>query len=193
MTFSLKLKPKFLICSLLTLLFSLCVGYGAYFLATTEIMTDDGPLDGSAKALIVVLFAVVAVAWLFSFLVLVRQARRGTALLMDQEGIHDTLSVSLFGIFLFAVPIRRIPYDAIRFTRELGVLVAHLDKSKLDILPLFRLFVREEFRFFPGFVEEDGEEVENLLSRYVTLPTEDEYDLDDEDENKDSAEEDSEE
>lgn len=81
-----------------------------------------------------------------TFLTMIRQMMIGYAFSMDAEGIHLTATAINVLAFIFIVPIRKIPYSAIeKVSQENGSLCLHIDKSEIDIIPIFRVFARKKY------------------------------------------------
>lgn len=148
------------------------VGWGIYFVNHETILMEDGaPMDVGTKRMMSVLFGLILLSWCLSLLVLLRQMLLGQAFVLDAQGVHGTASALLLFTVLLVVPVRHIPFAAVtRITRQNAMLTLHLDKSKLDVFPLFRPFVRKEYHLFMGFTKESPREIrealEEMLARY---------------------------
>ena len=115
-----------------------------------------------------VLLCLVALSWTASFFVLVRQMTVGYAFYMDGSGIHQTATAVTVLAFIFVSPVKRIPYNAIIETdAQNGVLTLKLGKSKMEIFPVFKPFVRKEYHFFFGFTKEKQSEIKQALARLM--------------------------
>ena len=169
MTFKARLNLKFYIVSVLLLCLVLFAWYGIYFLNTNEILMEDNtPMDSGTKGTFTALMSVVAVSWTMSFFALVRQIVAGIAFCMDNDGIHTTATAVMILAFIFVVPIKTIPYDAIAQVHEdNGILSVKIDKSKISVLPILKLFVRMEYRFFSGFTKENSSEIKQMLTQFI--------------------------
>ena len=169
MTFKAKLNMKFYIISVLLLCLVLFVWYGIYFLNANEILMENTtPMDSGTKGLLTVLMSIVAVSWTMSFFTLVRQIIAGIAFYMDNDGIHTTATAVMFLAFIFIMPIKGIPYDAIvQVYEDNGILSIKLDKSKISALPILKLFVRKEYHFFSGFTKENSSEIKQMLNQLI--------------------------
>ena len=169
MMFKARLNLKFYIVSVLLLCLVLFVWYGIYFLNTNEILMEDNtPMDSGTKGLFTALMSIVAVSWTMSFLALVRQIVSGIAFCMDDDGIHTTATAVMVLAFIFVVPIKTIPYDAIvQIYEDNGILSIKLDKSKISTLPILKLFVGKEYRFFSGFTKENSSEIKQMLTQFI--------------------------
>ena len=147
------------------------VAYGIYFVNHEVILMEDGtPMGTGTKWMMSVLFGIVLLSWCLSLLTLVRQMLLGQAFVLDAQGVHGTASALLIFTLLLVVPVRSIPFAAVtRITKQNAMLTLHLDKSKLDVFPLFRPFVRKEYRLFMGFTKESPREIreglEEMLAR----------------------------
>ena len=169
MTFKARLNLKFYIVSVLLLCLVLFICYGIYFLNTNEIlMEDNSAMDSGTKALFTVFMSLVGFSWTMSLFTLVRQIIAGIAFYMDNDGIHTTATAVMVLAFIFVVPVKTIPYDAIvQVSEDNGILSIKLDKSKIAVLPILRLFVRKEYHFFSGFTKENLSEVKQILNQFV--------------------------
>lgn len=169
MAFRAKLNLKFYIVSVLLLCLVLFVWYGIYFLNTNEIlMEDNSAMASGTKALFTALMSIVAVSWTMSLFALLRQIIVGIAFCMDNDGIHTTATAVMVLAFIFVVPIKIIPYDAIvQVYEDNGILSIKLDKSKIAVLPILRPFVRKEYHFFSGFTKEKAIEIERVLNQFI--------------------------
>ena len=169
MTFKAKLNLKFYIVSVLLLCFVLFVWYGIYYLNANEILMEDNtPMDSGTKGLFTALMSLVAVSWTMSFFALVRQIVAGIAFCMDNDGIHTTATTVRVLAFIFVVPIKTIPYDAIvQIHEDNGILSIKLDKSKISALPILKSFVGKEYHFFAGFTKENSSEIKQMLNQFI--------------------------
>lgn len=169
MGFKAKLNAKFYIAVLL-LLVIVAIGWnGIYFLNTNEILMEDNmPMDSRTKALFTFLMSVIILSWTASFFTLVRQLLFGSAFVIDENGIHNTATAMVVLAFILVVPVRTIPFSAIKkVSDENGVLTLHIDKTKIDVLPLLRPFVRKRFNLFSGFTSESSDDVKAELKRHI--------------------------
>ena len=170
MNFKAKLNTKFYIVSVI-LLGMVALGiYGLYFLNANEILMDDAPMDATTKTILSALIGVIVLSWALSLLALIRQMVLGYAFCIDDKGIHRTLTAVNVLAFIFIVPIKCIPYEAIeRASIEGGILTLHIDKKKVDVLSILRPFVRKEYHLFAGFTSEMQEDIKNELSKYFNV------------------------
>ena len=164
-----KLNFKFYIVFALLLGSVVLAWYGIYFLNANEILVEDGsPLDASTKMLFTILTSLVAISWTISLFTLLRQIIIGSAFYVDKDGIHTTATAFVIFAFIFIVPIKTIPYDAIAQVHEdNGILSVKIDKSKISVLPILKLFVRMEYRFFSGFTKENSSEIKQMLTQFI--------------------------
>ena len=171
MSFTAKLNLKFYIISALLFLLVAIGWYGIYFLNTNEILLEDGAvLENDAKIIFSIIIAIIVLSWTLSFITLVRQAVLGFAFVLDSQGINYTATAINILAFIFVVPIKRIPYNAIKgITDEDGLLTLSIDKKKLDVFFLFRPFVRKKYHLFSGFTVDSKEEIINTLNKYVQV------------------------
>ena len=167
MIFKARLNLKFYIISIVLLCLVAFVWYGIYFLNTNEILMEDNtPMSAGTKAVFTVFMSMIALSW--TLLVLIRQMVIGLAFCIDKSGICTTATASLVLAFIFIVPIRRIPYDAIiQVSEKDGGLMVELNKSKIEASPVFKFFARNEFHFFLGFTKEKQNEIKQALNQYM--------------------------
>lgn len=165
-----KLNAKFYITSVLLLGLVVFIWYAIYFLNANEILMEDHtPMDPGVKTLFTVALGAVALSWTMSLLTLVRQIIAGVAFRMDEEGIHTTATIVRFFAFIFIVPVKTIPYDAIRrIYKENGILSATIKKSKVQIFPVLKPFLGKEYHFFFGFTREKQDEIGQTIHQFMT-------------------------
>lgn len=168
MLFKAKLNAKFYIVTVLLLGIVLLVLYGTYFLNVNEIlMEDDTPMPAPMKVIMTVILSVVGLSWLLSLVTMIRQIMIGSAFCIDENGIHGTATAVNILAFLFIVPIQTIPHSAIQtIEEEEGVITLHIDKSRIDVLPFLRPFVRKTYRLFYGFTSTSQSEIKDQVYKY---------------------------
>lgn len=168
MNFKSKLNLKFYISSIVLSGMVALIWYALYFINTNEIMMEDAPMDSGTKMFFSAAFCVVALSWTLSLFTVLRQWLRGYGFYMDNDGICSTATaVNIFAL-IFIVPIRKIPYSAIkRMSYENGILTLHIDKSNIDVFPLFRIFVNKSYHFFHSFTSTEHDEIKAELLRHL--------------------------
>lgn len=171
MEFKAELNLKFYIVLILLLAITVFGWYGLFFLNTNEILMEDNvPMGNQIKMFFSGIIGLVVLSWTISLFVLLRQMFIGYAFSIDEEGINLTATAVNILAFIFVVPIRKIPFTAIkRVSLENGKLVIHIDKSKIDINPIFRIFARKKYHFFSGFTIKKQESILLELSRYISF------------------------
>lgn len=164
-----RVSLKFYIVSFVLLALVVFVWYGIYFLNANEILMEDGaPMDSTTKMIFTVLMSLIAFSWSVSLFILIRQMLLKYAFVMDEDGIHNTVTVIMILAFIVIVPVKLIPYDAVLYTKEEdGILTSKLDKAKCVTSPIFKPFMRSEYHFFSGFTSEKQENIKNTLDKYV--------------------------
>ena len=164
-----RVSLKFYIVSFVLLALVVFVWYGIYFLNANEILMEDGaPMDSTTKIIFTVLMSLIAFSWSVSLFILIRQMLLKYAFVMDEDGIHNTVTVIMILAFIVIVPVKLIPYDAVLYTKEEeGILTSKLDKAKCVTSPVFKPFMRSEYHFFSGFTSEKQENIKNTLDKYV--------------------------
>lgn len=125
------LRVKFYIVTALLACMVVFGWYGVWFWSVNEIMMEDAPMSAEMKTLFAVLMALIVSSWTLSLFALFRQILVGAAFTLDRNGIHTTATAIIVLAFIIVVPVKRIPFDAIRSLREEdGVLVATLDNRR---------------------------------------------------------------
>ena len=162
-----KLNLRFYIVSAILFGLVLFVWYGTFSWATGEVkMEDDVVMDTGMQMLFAVLFFLVAASWTMSLITLIRQIIIGSAFSIDQNGIHHTATAVIFLAFIFIVPVKNIPFEAIsQITEENGALCVKLDRSKVRATPILKLFLRKEYRFFAGFTSEKPSTIKKTIDQ----------------------------
>lgn len=168
MVFKAELNKKFYIVSVVLFGVAAFAWYAIYFLNTQEILMEDGtPMGADSRGLFSLLLAIVGTSWTLSLVTVIRQAFRGYAFYMDEMGIHATATGLILFTLILIVPVRCIPYRAIKSVRwEEGILCLSFDKKEIDISPILRPFARREFRFFVGYTKEDQKTIEAALASF---------------------------
>lgn len=164
-----RVSLKFYIVSFVLLALVVFVWYGIYFLNANEILMEDGaPMDSTTKIIFTVLMSLIAFSWSVSLFILIRQMLLKYAFVMDEDGIHNTVTAIVILAFIVIVPVKLIPYEAVLYTKEEdGILTSKLDKAKCVTSPVFKPFMRSEYHFFSGFTSEKQENIKNTLDKYV--------------------------
>ena len=153
MEYKAKLNAKFYIVFILLLGIVILGWYGIYFLNANEILTEDNlPIDNNTKLILSVAMSAVVLSWSVSVFTLIRQIILNSAFSLDDEGIHYTATATNILAFIFIVPVKKIPYDAIdKICEENGVLTLFINKQKVDTFIIFRPFVRKKYHLFSSF------------------------------------------
>ncbi len=169
MEFKAKLNLKFYIASVILLGMVVFGWYGLYFLNANEIlMEDNAPMDSQTKLTFSIIIGSVVLSWSISFLTLVRQIIHGQAFSINKDGIHYTCTAINVLAFIFIIPIKTIPYDAIeKIYEEDGILTLFIDKNKVDMISALRVFARKRYHLFSGFTEENQEKIKEELDKYI--------------------------
>ena len=142
--------------------------YGAYFISANEILTENNtPMDGGTKVFFISIICLAALSWSLSLLTMLRQMILGYAFYIDEKGIHSTATASLFLAFIFIMPVRLIPYEAIvSLNMRDGILTARINKDKIFASPSFKPFIRSEYHFFSGFTKNTASEVRAAVEEF---------------------------
>ena len=162
MSYKAKLNTKFYIVSLFLLALVIFIWWGIYFLNTNVILMEDNtPMTTDIKLFFTIALSVVGLSWTLSLITVIRQIVFGAAFSIDENGIHNTATALNIFAFVFVVPIKNIPFNAInKITNENGVLTIYFDKDQINCFPLLRLFVRKRFTFFCGFTTDNQKIIE---------------------------------
>lgn len=92
----------------------------------------------------------------------------GYAFVIDDNGIHNTATAINVLAFIFVVPIKTIPFSAIeRFSEDDEFLSLNIDKAKIDLIPIFRIFARKKYHFFSGFTVDKQDVIKDVLKKYI--------------------------
>ncbi len=168
MKFKAKLNLKFYIVSVLLLGIVVLGWYALFFLNANEILMDNAPMDRETKMFFTVAIGAIVLSWTFSLFTLIRQVLFGCAFVMDDNGIHTTATAINVLAFIFVVPVKRIPFCAIeRVSEEDGVLTLHIDKAKIDVNPVLRIFARKRYHLFSGFTAEKQDIIKAELEKHI--------------------------
>lgn len=169
MEFKAKLNIKFYIAFILLLGIVIIGWYGIYFLNANEILMENGTsMTYWKKLFFTFAMSVIVLSWTFSLLTLVRQIIIGYAFIMDENGIHATATAFFMLALFVVVPIRTIPYSAIlSISKEDNVLTLNIDKSKINLIPFLRVFVRKKYHLFSGFTVQKQENIKAELDKYI--------------------------
>lgn len=136
--FTAKLNARYYICTLLLAGMSVFGWYAIYFLnANTILMEDGAPMSADVKMIFTVCLSVAVASWTLSFLVLLRQMIAGHAFVLDQNGIHSTVTAVFVLAFICIVPVKEIPYSAIESKEETDGLIFCILTSRRSLRPLF--------------------------------------------------------
>ena len=169
MNFKVKLSLKFYIVSFFLLGIVAFGWYGIYFLNTNEILMEDNtPMDIQIKIILTIAIGAAVLSWTFSLFTLIRQAIFGYAFMIDENGIHTTATAINLLAFIFVIPIKTIPFSAIKkVSEDNGVLTLYIDKTKIDIIPILRTFARKKYHLFSGFTVEKQDIIKAEIEKYI--------------------------
>lgn len=169
MEFKAKLNLKFYIVSVLLLGMVALGWYFTYFLNANEILMEDNtPMDSQTKTLFTIAVCAVVLSWTFSLFTLIRQMLFGYAFTIDVNGIHSTATAINIFAFIFVVPIRTIPFSAIeKVSEDDGILTLHIDKTRVDMIPVLRVFARKKYHLFSGFTVKKQDVVKAQLEEFL--------------------------
>ena len=133
-----KLSLKFYIVACLLLFMVIFGFYGIYFLNANEILLENNtPMDPDSKLILTIFMSVIVLSWTLSMLTVIRQIILGSAFRIDANGIHSTATATIVLAFIFVVPVKQIPYEAIlEVSEENGILTVTASKG-------FAVFIEE--------------------------------------------------
>lgn len=165
-----KLSIKFYVVACVLLGLVIFCWYGIYFLNANEILLEDGaPMDSQTKLIFSVIMSVIVSSWSLSLLTVIRQMFLGCAFYIDNNGIHTTATAIMVLAFIFVVPVKLIPYEAIeQISEEDGILSIKINKSKIQTVPILKPFVRKEYHFFSGFTKEKIEKIKAIITPHLS-------------------------
>ncbi|MCQ2449291.1 MAG: hypothetical protein MJ132_03780 [Clostridia bacterium] len=163
-----KPSAKFYVATALLLSIVAIGWYGLCFLNANRIlMEDDTPMDSGTKLFLTVAMGLVVLSWSISLVTLVRAMLRQSVFQIDEKGIHHTAMAKMIFAFIFVIPVKTIPFEAIqRVTEENGMFAIQIDKSKIDVTPFFKPFVSKEYHCFAGFTKENQEAIKEALNDF---------------------------
>ena len=169
MKFKAKLNLKFYIISILLLGIVVLGWYGIFSLNTNEILMEDNmPMDVQTKLFFTIALSLIVISWTLSLFTLIRQALFGYAFAIDENGIHTTATATIVLAFIFVVPIKTIPFSAIeKVSKDDGVFTLHIDKAKIDIIPILRIFATKRYHLFSGFTTEKQDVIKIELEKFI--------------------------
>lgn len=169
MNFKAKLNLKFYFVSILLLGIVAFGWYGVFFLNTNEILMEDNtPMDAQTKIMFTILISAAVLTWTFSLFTLARQVIFGYAFVIDENGIHTTVTAIIVLAFIFVIPIRTIPFSAIeKVSEDNGVLTLYIDKTKINVIPILRTFARKKYHLFYGFTVEKQDIIKAEIEKYI--------------------------
>ena len=170
MKFYAKLNLRFYVAAFFLLVLVLIGWYGIYFLNANQILMEDNtPMDAGTKLIFSGILGVVVASWTVSLLAMLRQMVRGYAFSMDSGGIYKTVTFWQVLAFVFVIPVKEIPRDAIESfsdNKETGAVELSINKSKLDVSSILRPFASKKYRLFAGFTKESPREIKVQFHKY---------------------------
>ncbi len=179
-----KLNKKILLFFFL-LLFSASLGWFYVFkMITGDIgIGDEGEIMSLfEKSLFISALAIVLLSWTFSLITIIRIMIRRYAFKADINGLHNIATLRVFFALIFVVPVKFVPYSAIKNKAEVHFSSAWervtgiktkgkkrtaliLNKKSIKMPRFMRFFVKNSFLLFDGYtIEKQGEIIEKLNS-----------------------------
>lgn len=166
--FQAKLSFKFYIIAILLFAIVLFGWYGTYSIATSEVVIG---MNSKTKSFLILLFCLIIGTWTLSLFTVIRQGIMGYAYYMDKNGIHSTATGIIVFSLIFVIPVGCIPYDAIlEVIEQEKDLYIKIDKSKINVSPILKPFVRSEYHFFSAMttvkLNETKAALKNFMKKY---------------------------
>lgn len=91
---------------------------------------------------------------------------------MDENGISQTATATIIFAFILVMPVREIPYSAIRkVSKNEKGLILILDKSQIKTFPLAKPFLCKKYHLFVGFTSQKPEEIQSQLEYFLNRIT----------------------
>ena len=121
--------------------------YFAYMSSTGKISFQFKIGDASANLFICVLFLLVALSHLTSFIVVLANIfkNKGVALKLDANGIHNTFVFVMFGAAMLVLPVKEIPWVAVKEIKtERGVCALRVDSDMIEANILAKKFLKSQ-------------------------------------------------
>lgn len=186
MQYKAKLNFKFYLVTLLLSAAVALIVWFVYGLLTERIALGGGEyFQAREQAIIAMLVCLIGSSWVFSLITLLRQILRGYAFIADENGIHNTLTLKIVFSVILVVPVKNIPYSAVRYRTELysedeinqiadkfrkkrvTITTLALDKSKIDVAKPLRPFAGGMYTLCSGFTAEKSAAV---LEKLKAIP-----------------------
>lgn len=121
------------------------IGYSVYLTVTGQVSDENGDrLAPVWKIIFCVVIAIVGSSYLITFLMLIKQLlrHRSTAFTLDSNGIHNTLCIIMLFAFALVVPVKCIPWNAVkRLDTEDEVVSVHLNTAQVQTSWLGKLIL----------------------------------------------------
>ncbi len=119
--------------------------YFAYMSATGEISFEFKFGDASANLLICVLFLLVAISHLTSFVILLYQIikNKNIAILIDENGMHNTFIFMMLGAAMLVLPVKQIPWEAVKeIKEEKGVCAVRVEPDMITANKIVKKYLK---------------------------------------------------
>lgn len=121
--------------------------YFTYMSATGKISFAFKFGDASANLIICVLFLLVALSHLTSFIVVLTNIlkNKSVALSLDSKGIHNTFVFVMFGAAMFVLPVKKIPWEAVKeIKEERGVCALRVDPDMIEANIIAKKYLKSQ-------------------------------------------------
>ena len=170
MEFKARFSKMFYIMLVFLVLGSAMCSFALFSVLSGRVVLEGIQHNESAMLILKLLLFMVTLSWVLSCVSAVSQAIKGYAFVIAEEGITSTVTMLRAFAFIFVVPVKNIPYSAIKEIEEKnGYLVAVLDKDEIDVSPFLKPFVSKQYSFFLSYTADKPDEIKKRLSKYVSL------------------------
>ncbi len=144
-TFKMGIKTYFFLA--LFAVVSLVAFYFAYKSATGEISFEFKIGGANANLFVSVLFLLVALSHFMSFVVVLINIfkNKNIALSLDSNGIHNTFVFVMFGAAMLVLPVKEIPWGAVKeIKEERGVCALRVDPDMIEANILAKKYLKSQ-------------------------------------------------
>lgn len=165
-----KLNIRYLICFLLLAAVLALLGKVVFMLLTEQISFEDEAADPTLSRLFGALLALPAFSYFYSFYIMLVQyiKHKGSAFVLTENGIEDTVTCLMFFSLIFVLPVGRIPWEAVKsIDFSNGRYTVKIDTTTVEAGRIAKLILRiRGYGFCYKFISPDitSEEI-NLFYR----------------------------
>lgn len=111
-----KLNGRYLVCCLFLLSVLILAGRVIYMLVQGQVSDHGKEMSSFITVIIIAVIALPVSTYVYSFIIMLKQyiKHKGNAYTLTQNGIENTLTfINLFA-FIFVLPVKKIPWEAIK-------------------------------------------------------------------------------